>query len=279
MILLTGTSHLLRVVTATAANLQSHVTWVDSIGVTITPGRTNTVSITTATTTTICGSPAASTYRSVQTVAISNTHATAASMVKIIHSDGTNTPVVYTCTLFPGWSLQYCDHSGWRVTSKDGLLLSAGLTVPADNTINTTVLTSTHRSTANTYADVTALSFAVVSGSRYWFRFMLAFSGLDGTGNGIGYSINGPSSPTELRYHSWQSLSTIQATQVTGITAYDTPAAPPGSVVSTTANVAVLEGTIMPSADGNVIARIISEFSGYRCDNIKGSLVHFQRIS
>ena len=66
MLNLASTSDVLRVVTGAAADIDVHSSWVDLNGTTVTPGRTNTPAITTATTTTIVGSPAASTVRSVR---------------------------------------------------------------------------------------------------------------------------------------------------------------------------------------------------------------------
>jgi hypothetical protein len=71
MILLTSTSDLLRVVTSTAGNVQVQSSYVDLSGTTVTPGRLNTL-ITTAATTNIVASPAASTQRNIKTVSIFN---------------------------------------------------------------------------------------------------------------------------------------------------------------------------------------------------------------
>ncbi len=62
MIILASTSDLIRVVTSHAATIEVHASFVDLNGTTVTPGRTNTL-ISTATTTTIVGSPGASTVR------------------------------------------------------------------------------------------------------------------------------------------------------------------------------------------------------------------------
>jgi len=63
MLLLTSTSDIVRLITGAAAStIEVHTSYVDVNGTTITPGRTNT-RITTATTTTIVASPAASTQR------------------------------------------------------------------------------------------------------------------------------------------------------------------------------------------------------------------------
>lgn len=62
MINLASTSDKLQVVTDVAgSDIRVHASWVDLNGTTVTPGRTNTPGITTATTTDVVASPAAST--------------------------------------------------------------------------------------------------------------------------------------------------------------------------------------------------------------------------
>lgn len=74
MLILSSTSDLVRVVTASAVDIDVHASWADNASGTVTPGRTNTL-ITTATTTSVVGSPAASTQRTVQYLSVRNTHA------------------------------------------------------------------------------------------------------------------------------------------------------------------------------------------------------------
>lgn len=66
MLLLTSTSDKIQVVTSASGDIDVHATWLDSASGTVTPGRTNTVAIATATTTDVVAAPAASTYRNVQ---------------------------------------------------------------------------------------------------------------------------------------------------------------------------------------------------------------------
>lgn len=114
MLLLTSTSDIIRVVTGSAANLNVHASWVDNNAGTITPGRTNTAAITTATTTTTVGSPAASTQRNVKTLYITNNHATASTQVTVQHFDGTTSEDVAGCTLLAGEKLAMIEDGSWR---------------------------------------------------------------------------------------------------------------------------------------------------------------------
>lgn len=100
--ILDTTSKVLRMVTGAAASVTASVDWVDKNGDTYTPGNTLTPAVTTATTTTIVPAPAASTQRGVQTVHITNNHASAATQVTVQVFDGTNSADIFGVTLLPG---------------------------------------------------------------------------------------------------------------------------------------------------------------------------------
>jgi hypothetical protein len=114
MLLLTSTSDLVQVVTGSAAALDVHASWVDNASGTITPGRTNTASIATATTTTIVASPSASTQRNVKAIFITNTHATASTQTTVQHTDGTNVEDIIGVTLLPGENLILLETGDWQ---------------------------------------------------------------------------------------------------------------------------------------------------------------------
>ena len=101
MLLLTSTSDLVRVITSAAASIHVHASWVDNASGTITPDRTNTAAITTATTTTVVASPGASTQRNVRFLSVYN-NGTADCDVTVIHSDGTNIETLIKVPLRPG---------------------------------------------------------------------------------------------------------------------------------------------------------------------------------
>lgn len=114
MLLLTSASDQLQIVSSTAANLEVHATWVDTItssGV-ITPGRLNT-KIAAAATTSVAGSPPASTQRNVKSLHVRNKHATLSNALKIRHSDGTNVAQIFGTTLGPGSAIEYTDQGGF----------------------------------------------------------------------------------------------------------------------------------------------------------------------
>ena len=107
------------------------------------------------------------------------------------------------------------------------------------------------------YADVTGLSFPVVSGKSYRFRFHIVYDAALAT-TGSGWALNGPGGSNLFatsRYPTSATAQTINARVAT----YDAPAGANASSAATTANVAIIEGLILAGAAGNVIARFRSE--------------------
>lgn len=113
MLLLTSTSDIIRIVTGAAADVDVHASWVDNNAGTITPGRTNTAPIVTATTTTVVAAPAASTQRNVKGVMIHNTSSTVSTTVLVQHFDGTNSVDLVNCTLLPDEHLNLMETGEW----------------------------------------------------------------------------------------------------------------------------------------------------------------------
>lgn len=278
--LLLASTDLLRVVTSAAINTDVHASWVDVSGSTVTPGRTNTL-ISTATTTTVVASPASSTWRTVKTLTVRNRHASTSQDVTVIHSDGTNVPELVKATLLAGDALHYDEHNGFTVRDLFGRIKRRedSLIDAASPDFTTVILASdvtNNNASANTIADVTGLSFAVVAGSTYWFRFLIMYTAA-ATTTGSRWSINGPAI-TDLRYKSEYSLTTTSRTINEGLSAYDNPAASSASSAATTSNIAWIEGFITPSADGTVIARFASEVSSSAIVAKAGSILHYQQV-
>jgi hypothetical protein len=122
MLNLASTSDLIRVVTESAGGIEVHATWVDLLTTTgvVTPGRTNTADITTATTTTVVGSPAASTVRNVKQIWVRNSHATVSNIIAITHTDGSTEQTIWKGTLAPNELVGYVDGAGWQVLNSFG---------------------------------------------------------------------------------------------------------------------------------------------------------------
>lgn len=282
MILLTGTSHLFRLVTSSAANIDVHADWVDLAAGVTTPGLNNTA-ISTATTTTIVGSPAASTSRTIKTVTIRNKHATTSNDVTVLHSDGTTVVEMVKFTLPAGFSAIYDEGSNWSLQDVNGRELSNQTqngSAAAVNALNLVVLASdvvNNNATANTIADITGLSFSVSAGETYWFSAEIDITSAATTTGGR-LSVSGPPAPTRLAYRSVWPNTGAADTINNGMSAYDLPAATSGSTAQTTGNIATITGYITPSANGTVILRFASEISSSAITAKAGSLLQWIRV-
>ena len=131
MILLSSTSDKIQLITGSAGSIRSHATWVDNISNDMTPGRTNTAAITSATTTDIVESPASSTYRSVKFITITNDTGSITNTLTLQHTDGTNIVPLWYGTLQAGEYLQY-DHDGFIKYNTLGMPLISSQTTPTD---------------------------------------------------------------------------------------------------------------------------------------------------
>lgn len=112
MILLTSNSDKMRVVTTSAANIDVHASYMDYGSSVVTPGRKNTA-ISSATTTDVVESPAASTNRNVKSINIRNRHASTPCTVTVVHTDGATAVELYKAALGPGAVLRYEDGVGF----------------------------------------------------------------------------------------------------------------------------------------------------------------------
>lgn len=117
MLILRATVDLLQVVTSAIADIEVHVSAMEADNAT--PPvvqdivRTNTASITTATTTTILDCTTANRRRNVKHVNIYNNHASTACLVTVQHTDGTNVEVLAEVNLLASESLIFTQGGVW----------------------------------------------------------------------------------------------------------------------------------------------------------------------
>lgn len=138
MLLLTSTSDKVQLITGSASTIHVHASYVDNLSGTITPARTNTASIATATTTDIVGSPAGSTQRNVRHINIRNADASNLTSVTVQHTDGTNVETLFKCTLLPSEELIFTQGGLWLHLDSSGGAYSAQLTNPVTYNQSTT---------------------------------------------------------------------------------------------------------------------------------------------
>jgi hypothetical protein len=276
MLVLQATTDTLEVVLGgaiTTNQLPVVSSWRDITTTGYTPGRSN---INTNSTTAIIAvaAPAASTYRVIDHVSIYNADTAAATVTVRIDANATEYTLVKV-TLGIGERLEFAEGEGWTVLDTNGAVKN----VNATNGIQTVVLASdvtNANASANTIADVTGLSFAVVSGSKYWFKFTIPYTSA-ATTTGSRWAINGPAAPTLLNYTSRYTLTATSET-VNSATAYDIPAA--SNATSLTAgNLATIEGIIVPSANGTVIARFASEVTVSAVVAKAGAILQYQLVA
>jgi len=125
MLLLASTSDKIQLITGSASTIKVHVSWVDNASGAISPSRTNTATITTATTTDIVASPGASTQRNARHVNIRNDDASALCPVTVQHTDGTTVSVLFKCTLLAGEQLVLTQGGLWLHYDSNGGIYQA----------------------------------------------------------------------------------------------------------------------------------------------------------
>jgi len=126
--ILTTTSALVQAVTTGTPNIDVNANWADLTTTTLTAGNTNT-KISSATTTTIIGSPGASTQRQVKSITVRNIHASDPNTVSILHTDGTTSTMVYKITLAAAESAEY-DGQKWQSFNASGVPTSSTSAAP-----------------------------------------------------------------------------------------------------------------------------------------------------
>jgi hypothetical protein len=177
VLLLTSTSDIVRVVTGSAATVNAHASWMDNASGTITPGRTNTAAISSATTTTVVGSPGGSTQRNVKNLTIRNTHASISTTVEVQHYDGTNSESLWSGTLGAGESVTMTDNGDWQAYSSAGLLKTGSTTLILTNRSTSTVSAGYAVDTYLAGSNITMPTAGPVVGTTYHCLFDMVKTG------------------------------------------------------------------------------------------------------
>lgn len=160
MILLTSTSDLLQVITASAIGTDVHASYMEYNGSSVTPLRTNTA-ISTATTTTVVDHPGSSIQRNIKTLTIRNTDASSSQVITVQHTDGTTVATLIKATLQAKETLVYTDKQGFVIFDNGGNVKIG----PSDSKIiSTTLLTNTSSSTFTTSTRTNFIFIRMVGG-------------------------------------------------------------------------------------------------------------------
>jgi len=280
MLILQDTNDTLKVVLASAITtnqLPVIASWRDITATTYSPGQSNGATNST-TDVTLVASPAASTQRVIDYVTIFNAD-TVAATVTVKLDDNSTQRTITKVTLDVGERLEYAEGKGWTAYAISGASKVLNTWSAPITGLQSVVLGSdvtNNNATANTIADVTGLSFSVTAGNKYWFRFIIPYTSA-ATTTGSRWSITGPAAPTLLNYTSHYTLTATSET-VNSATAYDTPSGASASSL-TAGHVAILEGILVPSANGTVIARFASEVSSSAVVAKAGAVCYYQQVA
>lgn len=281
MLILTQTTDSIDVVLASAPAAQLPVAafYRDIDSTSYLPGRTvlNTAGVTAVE---AVPGPPASTQRVVDFINIYNPNAANATVT--VRYDLAGTPfVLASVVLSQGERLTYQEGTGWQAFTAAGALknsLNQGVNAVAagDSVVVLGGNIVNNNAVANTIQSITGLQFPVVAGTRYAFEFHIDYSAA-ATTTGSRFSITGPTF-TRLSYESHYSLTATSRTFNTGAAAYDLPAASNASSASTASNYALIRGIILPSANGDVVARFASEVANSAITALTGSFVRFRAL-
>jgi hypothetical protein len=268
MIVLTTTNDTIQALLGavqTTAPMQCFASYRDITTTLYTPGRN--LQVTNGTTpVNLVPAPSGSTQRVVDFLSVHNTDTTP-KLTTIRFNDGTNTRILFQCTLGVGEKIEYNDGQGFQVFTSVGSIkqsLNQGAS-PVSSGVNAVVLASAqtnNNAVANTFQDITGLSFPVIGNgvNLYWYRFVIA-AATNATGNGYRFAIAIPTNNI-LGYRVIMPNSTTAAA-ISSAAAADATALQTASAVATpNVNVITMEGFIRPTADGNVLARFASELAG-----------------
>ncbi len=226
---------------------------------------------------TIVSAPASGEKKLVEFISVYNPNAANAT-VKIQMDVAATKYILLVCTLSQGERLEYAEGRGWAVYTIAGavktsvnqgvnsFVTGSSRTLLAADVIN-------NNATANTIADVTGLNFAVTTGNRYAFRFVISYNAA-ATTTGSRWSISVPTT-SGLNYRSNYSLTASSETLNTALVAYDLPATSNSTSAVTAGNTAIIEGFITPTANGTVTARFASEVASSAITALAGSYVDY----
>lgn len=130
---------------------------------------------------------------------------------------------------------------------------------------------------AATNTAITGLSFYVVAGQTYKFKFIVNYT-CGATTAGSAWAVNGPAA-TAIAYTVTQATAasaTLVTTSVGVIGAASSPGT--GNAVGTNGNIAILEGVVTPSASGTLILNGIKDADSTLSVNATYSSCEWSRI-
>jgi len=140
------------------------------------------------------------------------------------------------------------------------------------------VLGSTQSTTSTTLVDCTGLSVSVAANSTYQIEGFILFQSTNAT-NGVGVSLNGPASPTEIAFNI-QLARTALINFNSNAKAYDEFTAMVDVAAANTTYFAVLNGSLVNGANaGTLQVRFASETGGATAKIMAGSSIRLKKVA
>jgi hypothetical protein len=181
-------------------------------------------------------------------------------------------------TLATGERLEYADGQGFRSFTAAGaekVQQSVGLPTSTGEVVaSTSANVVNNNAVANTLENVTGLVLPVLSGVRYWFKATIPYSAA-ATTTGSRWSLTGPA-VSQLNYYSKYTLTSTTFTS-NFLSAFSLPAASNATSL-TVGNIALLEGIIIPSADGDLQVVFASEVSASAITALAGAFLRLRAL-
>ena len=139
------------------------------------------------------------------------------------------------------------------------------------------VLGSTQSTTSTTLVDCTGLSVSVAANSTYQIEGFILFQSTNAT-NGVGVSLKGPASPTEIAFNT--QLSRSGSNVVSNAKAYDEFTVMPDVSIANTTYFAVMNGALVNGANaGTLQVRFASETGGATAKIMAGSSIRLKKVA
>lgn len=174
MLLLTSVSDLVQVITGAAGTIAVHTDWMDNLSGTVTPGRTNTAAITSATTTTVVASPASSTQRNTKGISISNTDASVTNPITVQHTDGTTVEVLWKGSLLAGERVIFDENGDWFYYDVTGAVKPSSAVTNPNNISTSNQTPAAGTDTILTGSTITIPPSKIKIGSRFRYSITIA---------------------------------------------------------------------------------------------------------
>lgn len=229
----------------------------------------------------LVSSPSASTQRIIDYISVYNTD-TSIAEITIKFVDNLTSYRLFVCRLAPGEKLEYQEGKGFKVISNGYSIkvLNSFSGSPINSGFNMFKLNSdiiNSPSVANSYKDITTLSFPVNSGKKYYFRFMFIYDS-NATTTGSRFNVYGSSANGLLSYQTRNTLNSTTESVLYGNVIYNVITASNATSAATSANNCLIEGFLYADESGIITPSFACEAVGGTITVKAGSFLQYQEV-